>query len=386
VVPPSKIVDAFLEAKPELMAKAHAGPEDLQPVPDAPVSRPPEEPSSQPPLKIAVPVPAAVAKEQEAASRATLPGTAPDPASAEAKEQEAASRATLPGTAPDPASVKAKEEAVPPVPDIVPPTPIDPLVPPVPATAAPAVIPGLKELTGQDPPAPAAESKQEEPPEPEEPASLKVELPSPPLPPSPSPPPSSSGNETEAVRATAELLKPVSVPAPIAPTASYAGIALKKSPSPVFRILESRLAIFVLGALAGGLVVGPLTCLIGSGGDQTPQTAAVPVTPPAPHRTERPEPVPVPVPAPTPASAPELAPKAEEAGKPAPAVEPAKPRVRLSRAKVRQLHRYLRLSRKAMKRRRYRRALSWASKALRLRPDDQRAARLRARARRKLGR
>jgi hypothetical protein len=39
-----------------------------------------------------------------------------------------------------------------------------------------------------------------------------------------------------------------------------------------------------------------------------------------------------------------------------------------------------------MKRRRYRTALNWASKALKIKPGDRRAERLRARARRKLGR
>lgn len=211
----------------------------------------------------------------------------------------------------------------------------------------------------------------------EPPAKLQspTPLPLPSPPPSPAPPPSP---EVEAVRATAELLKPISLP--VGPTASYAGIALKKSPSPFSQILESRLAVFVLGVLAGGLVIGPVTCLVASRGD--PQTDVVPVQAPAvaprpQAESSKPTPV-VPVPAPE-----EPAPKATEAAKPAP-VKPAKPRVRLSRSKTRRLNKYLRLSRKAMKRRRYRTALNWASKALKIKPGDQRAARLKARARRKL--
>jgi outer membrane biosynthesis protein TonB len=151
----------------------------------------------------------------------------------------------------------------------------------------------------------------------------------------------------------------------------------------------------VIGLALGALVSGGIAYLVSPSQEDVRRAAAeaAEAAMAAAREAEPPraaEPAPAqPKPKPAPRPGPAATKKPEAASPPQPKVaaprEDPKPR-RLSRRQRRRLTKYLYLSRKAMRQRRYNAARYYANKALKIQPVDARAQALKKRADRRLGR
>jgi hypothetical protein len=360
VLPPAKIVEAFLEAPPRIATPA-VTPATLPPATLPPATLPP---TPAPPVAAAqvapAPVPAPVAARVPAPVPAPVAARVPAPVPA-----PVAAPAPVPVVSPAPTPAPAVAAPVPSTPPVVTASPpsaaeiaaaIDPTTPP----PADLVPPPVQSATPDPVPAPVPA------PAPAPPQPLMATLPTP-------------------------LSKPVVAPSQGSGMA-YAGTALRpESESLLTTLLGAPYIMLAIGLFMGGLVSGTVTCLVTP--SQKDLEAAVSAAVKA--AAAQPAPMqPVPAPAPAPARDPALEPPSEAVAQPEPQPEPvAKPAPkpqpkarRLNRRQRKRLKNYLYLARKALKRRRYGSVRHWSSKALKIQPASRAAQLLKDRADSKLER
>jgi hypothetical protein len=366
--PPVRIVEAFLGAKPDVVARLVDQQEGRVAQPAKPEPARAEPPQGASPFQIATPpkaeptpppkveptpppkVEVAPPPKVELAPPPKVELAPPPKVELAPPKVEVALRPKV--TTPPP-----KVEATPPPEPIVPPPKVELTPPPkvevaapLPAepAPAPAVIPPVDQLLPPEPGLPA----------PQPPAAAPE--------PAPLPPPAT---EPEPFKPPEPLPPTRSAPTFPPPRATALRSSARRPAEQLRRkALETRAGTFLLGLLLGGLVTGGLTCLL------TPDAKA-----PAPPAKV------APAPAPQPVACPKAPPCNCKVATPAPAPAPAEEHG-LSLKDKRQLHKYLRLANRAMKRHQWRRARNLASLALKLDPKEPRAQRIKNRAERRLGR
>ena len=376
--PPLKIVEAFLDAKPDL-AKLIGDPD---PAVDPPVPAPPaaETPAAEGP--VASPPPRSLSPAVGSPVTTTTPSAAalaPDPPPLAPPPVEV----PAPAPEPEPEPATTAPEPPPPVepqprtPDGLP--PLSALLPNLTPLAAPAAKPA---------PEPPSEPTALEPPP--APPALEPDPPAPAPLPDPTPDPTSAAEPSAPTSLATDptlLAKPeqLTPPPPVQPVSalvparpSWAGASARPTSGPAQRlqdlVLGNRAGTFALGFLVGGLLVGVTTCLVMPAPTVSQTMVPVAVRPAEPPAA--PPPVAKKAPPPRPP-----VPKAQ----PKPPEPPAPPKVHLSSRQRKRMYHYVYMARRSARRHNWKRARYFARKALRIDPSNRRASQIKTRAEQRLG-